>query len=397
MQKRGRIRGGNVTGVASNLHICRQRKGTAFLCITADLRCLPAKTSLGLVRICRSCVYTHTDISGDEMRETVGSTPRSNRRPRRLRFSLRSAMLCIFFAAIVLGLIAARVESGRDQAAAVRAILGMGGSVHYDSEPSTAPNTLDRWARQALGDDFFDNVTEVRFQGAHSKTWTQDEFREFGPDATPGQLSLWEPWTHKNVITLKTHLGNLTRLESLSFDRTVIPRHGLEAVSELHNLRYLDLEQTQITSVDLRYLSSLENLEALRLRRTRIRDDGLAHLNGLTRLKSLHLGSTMIGNDGLEHVAELTSLETLNLENTHVTDGGISHLRGLPNLRSLHLGLTKVSDASIDHVTCLVQLKTLVVGDEVTKEGIALLKRLLPSCDIQWSSYRGISASRALK
>lgn len=329
----------------------------------------------------------HTTV--EAMPKPAEPATRSNHVRRWLRFSLRTPLLCFAGVAIVSAIVSALIRSANEQREAVRAVQGMNGSARYRDDSGTVPTAIGRWARQVLGKDFIDPVTAIDFRYAHTKVWTKEEFRKFGPNATADQMSRWEPWTRENVLTLKLYLENLRRLESLSFDGTVIPRHALAAVSELRNLGYLNLHKTQITSIDLRYLSDLESLEILNLRRTRIRDDGLAHLKDLTQLDSLNLGSTAIGDEGVKHLAELSRLRTLNLENTNVTDVGIGYLRSLSQLRFLHLGLTETSDESIDHLTHLVQLETLIVGDRVTKDGMALLKRSLPTCDIRWGSLRG--------
>lgn len=329
--------------------------------------------------------------SAESMSKTIDHANRESRRHRWWQFSLRAAFLCVLLLAIVFSWFAARFKEARDQQAAVVAINGMGGSVRYQDGrlflQKPKHGRLNRWARTALGDDFFDSVEQVWFQGAHVKSWTMEEYKKFGNNATAEQLSRWEPWTYENVLALKPHLENLPQLELLSFGRTTMPRHGLEVVADLHGLRSLDLEQTQLTSDDLKYLSGLEDLEWLNLRRTRIRDGGLIHLTGLPRLKTLWLGSTEIGDEGLKHVAQLSSLEFLYLENTNITDDGIAHLRKLSKLKSLNVNLTEITDACIDDLSQIPRLKRLTIGaigGELTSDGMAELSRELPDCEIRW-------------
>ncbi len=69
-----------------------------------------------------------------------------------------------------------------------------------------------------------------------------------------------------------------------------------------------------------------------------------------------------------------------------ITDAALAHLKGLTNLTYLFIISTPVTDAGLVHLGGLTDLQLLVLSDckQVTKRGIADLKKALPNTDISW-------------
>ena len=80
------------------------------------------------------------------------------------QFSLRSFFVVMTCLAVWLGII---VNRAREQQEAVKAIEALGGSVRYDRQFEAKVESPGRaWLRRLIGDDYFDEVRLVTFDGA---------------------------------------------------------------------------------------------------------------------------------------------------------------------------------------------------------------------------------------
>ena len=105
-------------------------------------------------------------------------------------------------------------------------------------------------------------------------------------------------------------------------------------VAKLKNLRSLWLEANEITDVGLKRLSGLPRLEILWLQNTPISDVGIAGFPLLTQLSDLDISSTDVSDASLPLLKKCLSLQHLGLENTQFTPEGIAELRrALPSCR----------------------------------------------------------------
>jgi hypothetical protein len=207
-------------------------------------------------------------------------------KPRRwFRYSLRTILIAVTVLCILLGMY---MQQKRDKQLAIQTIIGWGGTIHFDYEPSVAeraqraflsmgsafrgtpaPVFVDRpppgppWLRQYLGDHFFADAVEVELP----------------------------------------YLGDEIKLPYLG-DRIV----------------------------DFGALAPLTKLKRLTIRQTKNLDNELRHLEKLPDLEALYLGYSNVTDRGLEHIARLRNLKILSLGGAQVTDAGVDRLRqSLPN------------------------------------------------------------------
>jgi len=149
------------------------------------------------------------------------------------------------------------------------------------------------------------------------------------------------------------------------------------------SLLFLSLADTRVTQRGIESLQSLPKLWALNLSRTRWTFEALNAIGSLPALKDLRLdGCEWVNDDQLPRIASIKNLESLSLAETSVTAAGIEHLRSLPRLK--HLGLERCSKINDDSMESLVRLcegrriSLNISGTEVSREGVARLRRALP-------------------
>ncbi len=100
----------------------------------------------------------------------------------------------------------------------------------------------------------------------------------------------------------------------------------------------------------------------------------------LRNLKNLPL-------DGLSNLAGLKRAEGLELTRTTLTDAGLASVLTWSNLGLLNLYETQITDVSVAKLGMLKTLKTLELGGNpgVTSAAVEQLRRVLPSCKIDWT------------
>lgn len=231
---------------------------------------------------------------------------------RRIRFSIRTLLILIAFAAVLAFFLSRQVHRAGDQRRVVTRLLNLGGTVRYDYENTgDRPNEFDSkahppgpaWFHDLIGDEHFQDVVLVNLR---DKPITDDQLVE---------------------------LTRLPKLENLNLTNTKITGAGLVHIGRLSNLQYLSLGNTQVDDDGLRHIANSERLWALILDGTNVTDEGLKHLKGLTNLEEwLGLVGTNVTDAGLVHLQRLTKLRSLNLRKTKVTADGVRELqRALPN------------------------------------------------------------------
>jgi hypothetical protein len=112
-------------------------------------------------------------------------------------------------------------------------------------------------------------------------------------------------------------------------------------------------------------------------------DDDAATLTAMPTVEWLILDGTKITDDGMKHLSRLRNLTRLGLSGTNVGDQGLVHLAKLTNLEVLRLNDTKVTDAGLVRLTHLNRLRRLSLGPNVTRGGVARLRKALPNCRIE--------------
>jgi hypothetical protein len=207
------------------------------------------------------------------------------------QYSLRTLLIIVTLFAVACSWFAVKMQQAKRQREAVEEILRLGGILLYDYETfefagsvhiSGSPTIVNEpstplWLRNLLGRDFFYNVITVLV------------YSEDGLD----------------------YVDNLTQIENL----------------------YLI---GSITDANLSHLGLLTKLQTLYLYDSPITDAGLANLEGLPNLKLLDIHSIPITDAGLAHLKRFTKLQTLHLHKTKVTNAGIQDLqKALPKLKKV--------------------------------------------------------------
>ena len=143
------------------------------------------------------------------------------RRPRWLRFSLRTLLVVITVLCVWLGF---KVNAARRQKEAVDAILKAGGTVFYDFQrpanvvgvPVATEPPGARWLRRLLGDEYFEDVIGVGFSGVKKPT-----------------------------IDVLQQLSRLPKLETVNLSDTQVDDEGLRQFVRIGSLKTLQLEFCQ--------------------------------------------------------------------------------------------------------------------------------------------------------
>ncbi len=190
-------------------------------------------------------------------------------RLRRLRFSLRIALIAVALLSLIFGLVGRRWQHGRRQAAGRAEVTRMGGEYRWDWDEATG------------------SVVDKRNQ------WTAVTSTQPPDGATLAERVFGADFAHDVVAAyfstgpsgLSAHLptdGDVERLVRL-----------------LPELKALDLSFTPITDQALQHLAELAQLEWLNLYATNVSDAGLPHLNRLSKLKVLIVAETEMSVPGL--------------------------------------------------------------------------------------------------
>ena len=197
-----------------------------------------------------------------------------------------------------------------------------------------------------------------------------------------------------------------------------VSEKGLESLQTLQNLRALDLEICeQVGDAGCTELAKFPALRVLILKKTafepiRVSDAGLEKLTALSQLRVLNLYANKVSDQGLVHLQQFSDLRQLDLSLTGITDGGLPHLAklaglthldllysngfagplitgkglqslaGLESIQFLNLVGAKIGDESLQ----LPWPKTLrslhLANTRVTEQGVEMLKRRLPKCQV---------------
>ena len=225
------------------------------------------------------------------------------------RFSLRTFLIAITAACVLLGWKASRVNVQRP---AITKIENASGTVVLSSQSAadgvgTAPSS-NIWnpLRGKLDDLWFDSVRSVRTPHLNEdsrrtgKKYLSDEIYSLSlgfPDLRNLQLS-YSDISNEEVTTL----GKLSKLQSLDLSCTRI-REG-----PMNGLRHLPLKW-------------------LSIRRTRLDDEGIADLKGMTTLEHLDLTRTKVSDAGIEILTSLKSLKLLRIRRTLITEDGYQQIK----------------------------------------------------------------------
>lgn len=181
----------------------------------------------------------------------------------------------------------------------------------------------------------------------------------------------------------------LTRLRSLSINKTKINDAGIAKLAGLKSLTYLDLRETPITDSSLASISKMQGLRTLNLANTKVTDKGLRYLISMPNLKRLDLSQTAITDATARNIlSKMISLEELNLSRTAITNEGVKALNPLSNLRKLWIrDNLKVTSASVSHLASHKKMQDLELQKSgIDPAGIQRLGNALPNSEVHSKS-----------
>jgi hypothetical protein len=111
------------------------------------------------------------------------------------------------------------------------------------------------WLRNLIGDELFQQVTEVQLAGTNVYTARV-------------------PISDETLI----HITSLHELERLILTTTDVSDDDLRQIGRMKQLRYLSIRNAPITDAGLAHLRPLSNLDELNLLETRVTDEGISDL-----------------------------------------------------------------------------------------------------------------------
>lgn len=258
------------------------------------------------------------------------------------QFSLRSVVVAVSIAAVLLGPV---FYNARDHARRL-AVVRQHGTVYswsHEHDPSggripdaTVPGP--KWLRFFLGDEFFTTPLGISID----RPIGDDDFACLSHFTELRELIV-EPHASITDEGLMASHG-LTKLEMLSMPHVKIKGEGLRYLTGMRKLKDLFLGNSTVTDTGLPYLDGLKELTNVDLSDTNVTDAGLQYLGRVESLYDLELNNTQVTDEGLKHLVKLSNTKQIGIRGTLVSDEGAAGLReALPDCRVVHTGSDKVN------------------------------------------------------
>jgi Leucine Rich repeat len=311
---------------------------------------------------------------------------------RRLRLSVGMMMILILGFALWLGW---RIDRARFQKATVAEVKEYGGWVHYDYEFVNGKVTAGqeprapRWLRDAIGDEFFQEIRSVSFVYDDSTGKRYDLDNDKPCDDVLEMLGQHHGITtilmkgHQATDLGLRHLKGLANLEDLYiWDSYDISDEGLKQLENLVELKNLHIDKSRVTDKGFLRLARMKQMDHLVLAHHCFTDDGLAAIVEMRSLRWLDIGGTLeapskITDEGMAMVSQLKNLQLLGIGYSGVTDRGLEEIGKLDQLTDLDLTGCRISDDGLQHIAGLKNLKWLHLGEtDVTEQGLKHLEGL---------------------
>ncbi|MCX7424285.1 MAG: hypothetical protein NTW96_01400 [Planctomycetia bacterium] len=359
-------------------------------------------------------------------------SPSRPRRRRWFQYSLRTLLLVVTVAAVLLGIWTGRA---RRQKEAVEAIRELGGYVGYSSADGDAPGP--DWLRKWLGIDYFDSVVCVYVVG---DGFTDDDLEQLQSLRGLKSLCLLAP----NITDAGLeHVGHLHDLKILWLGGPGITDAGFAHLKHLRMLTRLTIERGAVVDRDsrpgapatgpdathrgatvdrevmMRCSHALHEPTAMKFRETPLKDvcEYLATMHGIKveiaadvaqdarshgdypitcTMKGVSLGTALdsllpplgldwaMGREGLIITTKGRATRT-----TQVTAVAMETFRDLPSLQTLEVRAPEFASRGWEHLEGLTQLQELdLEGIPLTDAGLAHLAGLVRLRDLNLSSTR---------
>ncbi|MAT16636.1 MAG: hypothetical protein CMJ46_15355 [Planctomyces sp.] len=179
----------------------------------------------------------------------------------------------------------------------------------------------------------------------------------------------------------------LTEMEFASRVYASAAQRALLKVTDLDGRISFFSEQGETALVELRDARDLPPLEEITnidiSRNPYLQDNDLRFLSELPALSTLNLAESRITHAGLQFLEKCERLTSLNLASLAIEDSLIDVLP--PGLEELDVSHTNVGGYFLHELSRLTSLKRLnLSGINATTADVALLRSMLPDCDITW-------------
>jgi hypothetical protein len=144
-----------------------------------------------------------------------------------LQFSLRTFLLLVLLAGVLLAWFGKRLQQAQEQQEVAKAIMTLGGHVYYDYQFDESGDLKDQahpqvpaWLRRLIGDDFFGVITEV--------TLTNGGVERLAAVPSLRRLDLFYPVTDADLKSLQ----RIPQLRVLSICETQVTGQRLQALRD---------------------------------------------------------------------------------------------------------------------------------------------------------------------
>lgn len=222
---------------------------------------------------------------------TTTTSPFRPRRP--LQFRLRTFLVVMMVAALLLAVYGAYWRSERRESRALSAVSDQAGLT--ESQVGLQIRTSEYW------------LTTSRVIHLHLS---------FDPSAEPPPLEM-DRWRQ---------VRELRSLERVGLQNRPILPDEVAVFRGIPRLSQLTLLDCDLRPGVLEAIGSLKSLESLRLSGCRFDEQELIHLKGLAKLNSLDLSHCAVTEAAVSYLMELPALRTLHSDNTALDDEALQPL-----------------------------------------------------------------------
>lgn len=183
-------------------------------------------------------------------------------------------------------------------------------------------------------------------------------------------------------------LASLGSIVHLNLTRTRPDETNFSWITDFRSLKTLLLIGVEANDRCAMYVSELPLIEEVHFAYSHVSDEGVQAMWAMGQLKRVNLSKSQITNSAFVGMRRCQSLEALDVSGSRISDKGIEliveeTLKSVSPLRTLALRSCPVTDECIVRLTSLKNLTLMDLhGTDVTSQGIAFLKKSLPSCRV---------------